>query len=109
MKTSIKLAGTTFGRRPDYIKYVKKAKRLNKKIWFSFRREKNNPNDNNAISVIAHVKEDGTHYRIGYVPKTESARLARHIDNGEKLYIYTGVIYGNLSVDILFKEKGEKQ
>ena len=75
-----KIAGVTFGNRQTAIANLKKYAADN--ISINLERETTNEHDNNAIAVIATVKDKGS-YKMGYIPKTLSATIAPLIDYGK--------------------------
>ena len=77
---NIKIAGVTFGNRQTAIANLKKYDVEN--ISINLEREKENEHDNNAIAVIATVRDKGS-YTIGYIPKTLSTIIAPLIDYGK--------------------------
>lgn len=72
------LAGVTFDGRQGKLIALKKAV---KGSYIVLKREKNNQHDPNAIAAIA-VLPNGTHMKIGYVPRTQNEAIAAAIDAG---------------------------
>ena len=56
-------------------------------------RDMQNPHDPNAVAVIA-VLPNGTHMKIGYVPKSHNAELARILDSGERTRVRQFAVIG---------------
>lgn len=77
---TLRVAGVTFEGRQGKLVTLKKAARG---AYLTLRREKNNAHDPNAVAVIA-VLPNGTHMKIGYIPKSQNAEIARVLDEGNR-------------------------
>ena len=77
-----KATGVTYGKRQKAIEHLKRYKETD--ISLHLKREKDNTHDNNAIAVIATVKNKGA-YCIGYIPRILAAFLAPLIDSGKSI------------------------
>lgn len=83
-KVTIRTAGTTFENRQGILWNLRKHE---KNAYLTLRREKNNPNDPNAIAIIAHP--EGTRPgKIGHVPKETAKWLAKYMDEGSLVRAY---------------------
>lgn len=76
----VKVAGVSFGNRQEALKRLKQYEAEN--INISLEREATNEYDNNAIAIIATVKDKGS-YKMGYIPKTLSKLISPLIDYGK--------------------------
>ena len=77
---STKLSGVTFGNRQKALERLTHYEA--DKIKISLAREVENEFDNNAIAVIASVKDKGS-YTVGYINKQLAAIIAPLIDYGK--------------------------
>ena len=75
-----KIAGVSYGNRQTALERLTKYD--TQLISIDLKRETENEHDNNAIAVIATVKDKGS-YTIGYIPRTLSAIIAPLIDYGK--------------------------
>ena len=87
---TIRVAGVTFDGRQGKLVTLKKA---SNGAYLTLRRERSNPHDPNAVAVIA-VLPNGTHMKIGYVPKSHNAELARILDSGERTRVRQFAVIG---------------
>ncbi len=81
-KVEIKAAGVTAGKRQEALKHLKNYKKED--IRLTLRRERDNPFDKNAVSIIVSVRYRGN-YRVGYLPKALSVFIAPLIDAGKEV------------------------
>ena len=50
--------------------------------YLTFRRDQTNEQDPNAVKVIAHRKDNTSHFQIGYAPKDKAYWISRHLEKG---------------------------
>ncbi|NDO47595.1 HIRAN domain-containing protein [Clostridium sp. MD294] len=77
-----KATGVTYGKRQKALEHLRRYK--NTDIALHLKREKDNIHDNNAIAVIAIVKNKGS-YCIGYISHILAGFLAPLIDSGKSV------------------------
>ncbi len=77
-----KATDVTYGKRQKALEHLRRYK--NTDITLHLKREKDNIHDNNAIAVIATVKNKGS-YCIGYIPRILAGFLAPLIDSGRSV------------------------
>ena len=87
---TFRIAGVTFEGRQGKLITLKK---MGKGAYIKLQREKNNQFDKNAIAVIA-VLPNGTHMKIGYVPKTRNQPIAAVMDAGQNTRVRNFSIIG---------------
>jgi len=75
-----KVSGVTFAKRQTALERLTKYDA--QLISIELQRDTTNEHDNNAIAVIATVKDKGS-YKMGYLPRTLSATIAPLIDYGK--------------------------
>lgn len=80
-----RVAGVSFGNRQGYLHWInKRIKAGSTSIRLMLERERKNPDDANAIKVVARDFRDGKHVPIGYVPRDLAAQLAPIMDSGRR-------------------------
>ena len=84
------VAGTTYEGRQGKLIALKKAGRGS---YIVLRRETTNPHDANAIAVVC-VLPNGTHMKIGYVPRGFARQLAKVVDAGGKTRVRSYDVVG---------------
>lgn len=81
MKTlTTNIAGVTHDKRQGYLNYIKRQNAAD--IRLTFKREPNNPYDNNAIRVCARNIQTGKYVECGYIPAKTAKTLAPLMDAG---------------------------
>lgn len=81
-KANMNVVGVTYNDRQGKLLHLRNHE---KNAYLTLRREKNNEYDENAIQVIAHIKDDKERkpFCIGYIPREKSIYLAKIIDDNK--------------------------
>ena len=78
-----KVSGVTFGKRQKAIQHLSRYNPQD--ITINLVRERENPQDNNAVAVYAAVRGKGR-YCMGYLPKALAAFIAPLMDAGKAVH-----------------------
>lgn len=104
---TFKVAGVTFDNRQCNIGYLRKQIKAsidnNEQVYYiTYRREKDNIHDSNAIAVYAHIIKTKKRVQLGYIPRELAKEIAPLIDSGKKIFTHTANILGGriLGVEI---------
>lgn len=79
-KKIVRVAGTTFEKRQNYLWYVRKH---DAQAFLMLKRETNNERDPYAVAVMAHLKDTGKTVKIGYLPAKTAFWVAKLMEEGK--------------------------